>query len=196
MPTIICDSREQKWGHVRNYLERAGIRWLRSKLPVGDYGRMDNLSVIVDRKASLTEVEGNLIQQHDRFRREAVRAQENGIRLIVLVEAGPGVKSLGDVAKWENPRLARWRQLDRDHSMGKQLYISISAKPPVNGSKIAQIMHTMSEKYGIEWQFCCHQDAGQRILELLGVDANEAGGGENQGSHNDDGSGRKPWTAC
>ena len=63
MPTIICDSREQKWDHVQSYLERAGIRWLRSKLPVGDYGRMDNLSVVVDRKASLSEVEGNLSER-------------------------------------------------------------------------------------------------------------------------------------
>ena len=196
MPTIICDSREQKWDHVQSYLERAGIRWLRSKLPVGDYGRMDNLSVVVDRKANLNEVEGNLIQQHDRFRREAIRAQENGIRLIVLVEAGPLVKGLDGVARWENPRRKRWKEIDRAHSMGKQLHIQISSHPPVDGPTLAQIMHTMSEKYGIEWQFCCHQDAGKRILELLGVEVDEAGGADDQGIHPDQNAGRKPWRSA
>lgn len=196
MPTIICDSREQKWDHVRGYLERAGIRWLRSKLPVGDYGRMDNLTVVVDRKASLTEVEGNLIQQHDRFRREAVRAQENGIRLIVLVEAGPRVKSLGDVARWENPRLKRWEELDNAHSKGKKLNIPISPRPPVSGSKLAQIMHTMSEKYGIEWRFCCHQDAGREILSILGVEVDEGSGAEDQTDAADQGACRKSWRSC
>ena len=195
MPTIICDSREQKWDHVQSYLERAGIRWLRSKLPVGDYGRMDNLSVVVDRKASLSEVEGNLIQQHDRFRREAIRAQENGIRLIVLVEAGPRVKGLGDVAKWENPRLKKWEELDKAHSMGKRLNIPISPRPPVSGSKLAQIMHTMSEKYGLEWQFCSHQEAGKAILSILGVEAHEGSSANDQGGIADEGAGRKPWRA-
>ena len=196
MPTSICDSREPKWDHVQSFLERAGIRWLRSKLPVGDYGRMDNLTVVVDRKASLTEVEGNLVQQHDRFRREAIRAQENGIKLVVLVEAGPNVKSLGDVARWENPRRRRWEELDRAHSRGQKLNFPISPRPPVSGSHLAQIMHTMSEKYGLEWRFCCHQDAGKAILSILGVDVDEGSGADDQGSLADASAGRKPWRSC
>ena len=195
MTTIICDSREQKWEHVKNHLERSGIRCLRSKLPVGDYGRMDNLSVVVDRKASLTEVEGNLIQQHERFRREAVRAQENGVRLIILVEAH-GIHRLEDVAGWVNPRRVRWEKINDAHARGKMLGVKISPKPPVDGAQLAQIMRTMADKYGLEWQFCSHQDAGKRIMELLGVDANETGGGGNQagGAHADVSA--KRWRAC
>lgn len=175
MATIICDSREQKWAHVQRHLDRCGIRWLRSKLPVGDYGRMDNLSVVVDRKAGLSEVEGNLIQQHDRFRREAERAKENGIRLIVLVEeAGP--KTLDDVRFWINPRRTRWQKIDQAHAQGRMLSIQISPKPPVDGEQLEKIMRTMAEKYGIEWRFCPHQAAGEEILKLLGVDVDEGSG--------------------
>ena len=47
--TIICDSREQKWNHVRDYFDVAQVKWIRSKLPCGDYGRMDNLTTVIDR---------------------------------------------------------------------------------------------------------------------------------------------------
>lgn len=193
--TIICDSREQKWDHVLRYLERSGIRWLRSKLPVGDYGRMDNLSVVVDRKASLTEVEGNLIQQHERFRNEAKRAKENGIHLIVLVEAH-GIHSLDDVECWVNPRRTRWEKIDQAHANGRMLKIKISQKPPVDGIQLAQIMRTMAEKYGLEWRFCSHQDAGKKILELLGVDADAAGGGNDQTGDSHANVPAKRWRAC
>lgn len=193
--TIICDSREQKWDHVQRHLERSGIRWLRSKLPVGDYGRMDNLSVVVDRKASLTEVEGNLIQQHERFRREAIRAQENGIRLIILVEAH-GIHSLEDVEHWENPRRKRWEKIDQAHANGRMLSVKISPKPPVDGAQLSQIMRTMSDKYGLEWRFRSHQDAGREILKHLGVESNAAGGGSNQTGDPYADVPAKRWRAC
>lgn len=194
MATIICDSREQKWSHVQRHLDKCGIRWLRSKLPVGDYGRMDNLSVVVDRKASLSEVEGNLIQQHDRFRREAERAKENGIRLIVLVEeAGP--KTLDDVRFWINPRRTRWQKIDQAHAQGRMLSIQISPKPPVDGEQLEKIMRTMAEKYGIEWRFCPHQAAGAEILKLLGVDVDEGSGAGDQTGGIDPNAGAKRWRA-
>lgn len=193
--TIICDSREQKWDHVQSYLERSGVRWLRSKLPVGDYGRMDNLSVVVDRKASLTEVEGNLIQQHERFRREAIRAQENGIRLIILVEAH-GIHSLEDVAGWENPRRKRWEKIDQAHANGRMLSIQISPKPPVDGAQLMQIMKTMQDKYGLEWRFCSHQEAGKEILKHLGVESNAPGSGNNQTGDPHADVSAKRWRAC
>ena len=65
MATIIADSREQKWDHVREYLDCHGVLWLRSKLPVGDYARMDNMATVIDRKQNLNEVESNVIHQHD-----------------------------------------------------------------------------------------------------------------------------------
>ena len=164
--TILCDSREQRWEHVRAYLDRNGIKWLRSKLPVGDYGRMDNLSTVVDRKQSLNEVENNLIHDHERFRRECVRAQENGIHLIILIESGV-IASLEDVPGWVNPRRARWNRINAAHAEGRMLATKIPARAPVTGAQLHQIMQTMAEKYGVEWRFCIHQNAGEEICRIL-----------------------------
>jgi len=164
---IICDSREQKWDHVKAEFDRQGIPWIRSKLPVGDYARMDNMTVCVDRKQHLGEVESNLIQQHDRFRAECIKALDNGIRLIVLVEHGPSVKTLEDVAKWQNPRLKRWLRIKAAHERGMMLSIKTPARPPIAGDRLAAIMQTMADKYGVEWRFCPHQAAGREIIKIL-----------------------------
>lgn len=165
--TIIADSREQRWDHVRAYFDRNGIKWIRSKLPVGDYGRIDNLATVIDRKKNLNEVESNLIHDHERFRAECVRAKENGIRLIVLVESG-SCRVLDDVAYWQNPRWAMWNKIDRAHAEGRMLYRKIPPRAPVTGVQLYKIMQTMADKYGIEWRFCLHQNAGEEICRILG----------------------------
>ena len=164
--TIICDSREQKWSHVRDYFDVAQVKWIRSKLPCGDYGRMDNLTTVIDRKQSLNEVESNLIHDHERFRRECQLAQDNGIHLIVLVEQG-SIRELKEVYGWKNPRRAWWDKIDRAHSKGQRLNISIPSRPPTEGPALMKIMQTMADKYGVEWRFCPHQDAGKTICRIL-----------------------------
>ena len=145
---IQCDSREQRWANVRNYLDANGIKWTRSKVVVGDYIRMDNAMLSVDRKRDLQEVAQNLTQQHERFRRECVKAQDLGIRLIVLIEHGRGINNLDDVRAWVNPRLE----------------VSPYA---VTGSRLAATMETMARKYGVEWRFCQKQDTGKVIVQIL-----------------------------
>lgn len=164
--TIISDSREQKWEHVQEYFDRTGHIWLRSKLPVGDYARMDNMTTVIDRKQSLNEVESNVIHQHDRFRRECELARKHGIKLIILVEE-PSVQRLEDVAGWTNPRRLRWERLDAEHARGINLHKKISGKPPVDGKTLQAIMRTMAEKYGIEWRFCKKAQAGETICTIL-----------------------------
>lgn len=164
--TIIVDSREQKWKHVQTGFDRLGLRWIRSKLYVGDYGRVDNLSTVIDRKHDLQEVSGNLVQEHERFRRECIRARDAGIRLIVLVEES-GLESVEDVKSWVNPRRGAWERISRTHRAGKMLDIRIPTKPPVSGATLAAIMTAMSERYGVEWQFCPADHTAGRIADIL-----------------------------
>lgn len=164
--SLMVDSREKKWDHVREYLDCHGVMWLRSKLPVGDYARMDNLTTVIDRKQNLNEVESNVIHQHERFRRECQLAAEHGIHLIILVEE-PWCKTLEDVGQWVNPRRVRWQKLDRLHSQGEMLHKKISGKPPVSGTQLRAIMQTMADKYGIEWRFCPHNQTGETICAIL-----------------------------
>ena len=83
---IQIDSREKAKAIQKIIAEfdRQGIKHPVSKLMVGDYMNYDNPRLIVDRKQNLTELCSNVCQDHDRFRRELMLAQENGIQLIVL----------------------------------------------------------------------------------------------------------------
>ena len=103
---------------------------------------------MIDRKHNLGEVVGNVTQEHERFRRELLRAKEAGIQLIVLVEHSNRIKKVEDVKRWQNPRLR------------------FSPKA-MSGERLYSVMRTMSAKYGVEWMFCDKAHTGQRIVEIL-----------------------------
>ena len=75
-------------------------------------------------------------------------ARELGYRLIVLVEE-PTITTLTNVCSWYN-----WRRKKNPRA--------------VDGKTLYKIMLTMSQKYGVEWQFTKKEDCGKRIIELLG----------------------------
>lgn len=104
---IQIDTREKQRAIVKvlDEFDRQGVKHVSSKLYVGDYMSFDNPRLIIDRKQNLFEVCNNVCQQHDRFISEIKKANDIGIKLIFLVEHGGKVKSLGDVAEWNNPRL-------------------------------------------------------------------------------------------
>lgn len=172
---IQIDSREKARAikKIDAEFDRQRIQHPVSKLIVGDYMNYDNPRVIVDRKQNLTEVCGNLTQQHKRFRAEALRAQELGIRLIILVEDSPKIKSLDDVENWINPRrfqYCRKHGIPTRGDVEAEIAEFVSRggqKPPTTGKQLAKMMRTMSERYGIQWEFCDKAHTGQRIVELL-----------------------------
>lgn len=165
--TIQVDSRE-KAKAIKKILatfDDMGIRHYTSKLFVGDYMALDNPMVIVDRKQNLIEICGNVCQEHERFRAELIRAQENGIHLVILCEHGDGIETMEDVIFWSNPRSTkrvkvngRWTTIETKAMKGEVLY---------------RIMKTMTDKYGVEWQFCNKDETGKRILEILGYECED-----------------------
>ncbi len=60
MKTILIDTRQQMQNksHKRKeeYFKSQGFNTLHSKLPLGDYSLLDNMSVVVDTKDGLSEV--------------------------------------------------------------------------------------------------------------------------------------------
>lgn len=162
--TIFIDSREKARAIKKIVAEfdRQGVVYCTNKLYVGDYMSLDNPRLIIDRKQNLTEMCANICQQHERFRNELVRSQEMGIKLIILIEHGSQIKSIDDVAKWENPR--RYKRI-RDKSTGQLKTIETKA---MKGETLAKIMRTMERKYGCEFRFCDKLSTGKRIIEILG----------------------------
>lgn len=180
------------------YFDCHDIEVLRAPLPVGDYviatdkvmdvirrksarkmevKKMDFLGsydVSVDTKKDMQEIVGNICgKAHPRFRDECILAQNNGIKLYVLVENTDGIKTVQDVFKWHNPRLHRYNKIAYMHKYGKWLNVPLPKAEPTSGTILAKAMLTMQLKYGVEFVFCRPEDAGAKVLELLG--ANEDG---------------------
>jgi ribosome-associated protein len=166
-----------------------GVELIRAPLPVGDYilmndavadvitrknkrgvalKKMDFLGsyhTSVDTKKDLQEIIGNVCgEQHERFRDECILAQNNGIKLYILVENADGVKSLDDLAAWENPRrrMAKWVTTPNGERRRVRKYPNAT-----KGSTLAKAMKTMQDKYGVIFCFCSPEDAGEAVFSLL-----------------------------
>ena len=161
---IFQDTREHKGKkeHILSVFRKYGIKVIPHGLYVGDWSLVLEHYVIVDTKTlGLQEVYSNLVQDHERFRNECIKASEVGIRLIVLVEE-KGIVTLDDVPNWVNPRSIIY-QKQRDN--GK----ATAKAAPISSERLYNIMRTMSELYGVEWAFTTHERCADTILQLLGV---------------------------
>lgn len=162
---IQIDSRE-KARAIRKIIktfDEQGIKHFSSKLLVGDYMSLDNPRLIIDRKQNLQELCGNVCQQHERFKRELLKAMDAGIQLVILVEHGADIKSLEDVYFWKNPRKheVRWRIVN-----GKKEKYVVSAKA-VDGNQLYKSLCTIRDRYHVRFEFCEKKDTGTRIAEIL-----------------------------
>ena len=156
----------QKHRNVHQWAQENGVTIIRTKLLVGDYTLPTDQSVCVDTKYGLQEVYSNIVQEHERFRRELEMAMQAGVKLIVLVEEA-GINELADVGRWKNPRRERWFRIHAAHNAGKLLKVPISKVPPLASDRLMQMMETMAERYGVSWKFCGKDDTGAVIWELL-----------------------------
>lgn len=184
---IIEDTRNQQGKHdlKREYFERHGITVVRSKMYVGDYTLPTDQSVCIDTKNSIQELVSDICgKSHTRFRDELVRAQEAGIKLIVLVEndveyvnkartiKNDVVRSVNDLFRWKNPRLfimGYSNQIIGYHKNGRPKFRREQKFPnATKGATLAKAVITMQHKYGVTFDFCTPSEAGARIVELLG----------------------------
>ena len=167
--TITEDTRNKDGQHdnIRAFCEGRGIILRRSKLDTGDYVLAPRIAV--DTKQGMGEVYGNLIQDHERFRRECVRAQEDGTVLVILIENDDGLRCLEDVERWDNPRVHKYYEeyawALAAQKNGKDIKIPA---PPVDNNRLIKMMETMTERYGVRWMFCSRSETGEKVVEILG----------------------------
>lgn len=191
---LISDKAQQKGKHLikENWWRNNDIEVLYHPLPVGDYiiandkvmdvinrkaargietKKMDFLgtyTVVCDTKKDIQELIGDICgKQHARFRDEAILAQNNGIKLYILIENNDGVKETRDLFKWQNPRMHRYNKILYMHRIGKWSNIPTPKAPPTSGETLAKACLTMNLKYGVEFEFCTPNEAGRRVIDLL-----------------------------
>lgn len=103
---ILVDSREKENSHILSYFDKQGIAYKREKLDFGDYsfllpdaatGQGDIFfhdSIVIERKASLEELSGNLTQERERFEKEFLKAGNNGTKTYLMIEDAGGYSSI------------------------------------------------------------------------------------------------------
>ena len=191
---IIEDKGQQAGKHEmkHRWFDWHEVELLQAPLPVGDYvladdkvldviqrktrrnlelKKMDFLGsykIAVDTKRDMQEITGNICgKQHPRFRDECILAQNNGIKLYVLIENTDQITCLSDVVRWKNPRIARYEKIKRMHSIGKWRNVKLPKSTPTSGEILMKAMQTMQEKYGVKFLFCHPEEAGAHIIRLL-----------------------------
>ena len=207
---LISDKGQQKGKHIdkERYWKNHGIEVLYMPLPCGDYiiaddkvmdvinrkkerdipvKKMDFLgtyNVTVDTKKDIQELVGDVCgKQHARFRDECILAQNNGIKLYVLVQNvggyltrtkdiyNPTITRLEDLHKWKNPRLFEMKNSNEIigyYSSGRPKYKRVQKNPnATKGVTLMKACMTMRKKYGVEFVFCHNSEQGARVIELL-----------------------------
>lgn len=184
---LLEDSRQQLGRHdtKHSYFNKHDIEVKRTKLYVGDYTLPTNQSVCIDTKKDIQELVGDICgKQHVRFREELIRAQESGIRLIILVENeggliprtkdiyNPTIYDLKDLHKWKNPRLFIMKNKEDEvigyHRNGRPKYRLVQKYPnATKGITLQKACETMEEKYGCKFLFTTPGESGRKIIELL-----------------------------
>ena len=165
--TIWCDTRQKpkKWDWLKEEFKNRGYKIKDDKpMTYGDYCMPPNLAVLVDTKYCIQEIVGNVTQDHERFKREVVGAKEMGATLYVLIVNEENIRTIEDLKHWENPRIKQWAILrNRAIRTGKPY----RKQPPTSGKRLAEILNTMQERYGVIFDFCSKKECADRIIEIL-----------------------------
>ena len=142
------DSREKKNEHIKAYFERHCIPFKVQKLDEGDYQIDGKPNITVDRKQNMQEVYNCVVNDKSRFMKEVRRCYEKGIKLYILIEHSPQIKTLEDVPKWKNK------------------YGTISSR------EIMERLYRLHISYGVEILFCSKRQTAKKIIEILnqGID--------------------------
>lgn len=160
---LLIDTRQQDGKHRRKhdyFASVPGLTTMRTKVTVGDYMLVGG-TISVDTKRNVLELAQDIDHEHDRFRKECETARDLGIELVVLVENDDGIMTLDMLPAWENPR--------RSINQRKGL------KPPIDGRRLYKACMTMSDRYGVRFEFCTPAAAGPRVLQLLGLEVGTDG---------------------
>lgn len=167
--TIIEDSGQKVGQHenISEWCKANGVTIRRQKLNVGDYALPPKISI--DTKKGLAEIYSDIVSDHERFRNECIRAMEDGITLVFLIE-DEEITNREEARHWKNPRVTKWERewgfILRAQKAGKMMNYEVP-KPPVSSERLVGMMEAMEMKYGCRFMFCKPSETGKTIVEIL-----------------------------
>lgn len=131
-----------------DYWKRNGIEVDRShRLLVGDYMIDLNGNISIDTKQSLTELASNMFCDKERFEKECIKAKNNNIKLIFLIEEN-----------FDKDKLLKWRPKEKID--GKRFL-------NVYGWQVYNEMKRYAQLFGVKFRFCHKLATGKTVIDLL-----------------------------
>lgn len=150
---IEIDTREKPRAieKIVDYFQQHKIKYIRTKLYVGDYRQMENPLLVIDRKQNIAELAKNCTVDHKRFRAELERCKDIGAELILLVEQNEyydrgnkiRVKEISDLMLWSSPHTT------------------------IRGEQVFRVLASWVARYPLRVEFCEKRNTGKRIVEIL-----------------------------
>lgn len=147
---------ENKNQWILDYFFENNISYRYVSMPTADYSLSDNKQILVDRKSGIMEVANNCFKDHERFRKEMIRAKEKNQYLYILVE-DETIYNLKGVQYFKIPR---YKSTTKLHKKGTPI-------ANFNPETLMKVMQTQEEKYGIKYIFCKHNDIPKMIIRIL-----------------------------
>ena len=140
---ILVDTREQANQFVLKYFQENLIPYREQKLDEGDYALEGQDDIVVERKQDLLELAGNICSKdHQRFKRELLRAKEKGKKIWIVI-GSKTFRKVEDVKRWK------------------------SKYSQVKGETLMKAMKTMEERYGVSYILDKEANIGFHIYNLL-----------------------------
>lgn len=158
---ILIDSKEQRNMHITQVLSNKGIKFKVVNLDFCDYTfEFQNKDYrdlcAVERKASLTELSGNVAQGHKRFDNEFRRGMNNNCKMTLLIEDIMGrEKMIYRRAKDSNPLLTNDEKKEGTWKSG------------VIANSIIGTLKAFKERYNLDLVFCRKIESAEKIIEIF-----------------------------
>lgn len=149
--TIKMDTREKlpKKKTLLDYFKKHNIEVERIKLNVGDYCIKGKENVVIDLKRNITELATNMFCDKERFEKECIRAKQNDILLIFLIEEN-----------FDKEKLLKWRA--KEQIDGKRFL-------NVYGWQVYNEMKRYAQLFNVKFRFCHKLSTGRKVIELLDI---------------------------
>jgi len=150
---ILIDTREKvgQITHIVEYFERHNIAHDRTKLYIGDYQRVDDGLILIDRKKNIAELAINITADNGaRFKSELRRLDAVNGKMYILIEEK--IDNLEDVKNWVS-------KCKKDGTPYTKL----------TGATLYKYLVSYQFKHNIKFIFCHKSSTGKIISKLLGV---------------------------
>lgn len=154
---VLIDTREQKNAHITVALDKLGIRHESHKLDFGDYSfsidsKDFSCSCVIERKATIDEVYGNVTTDRERIEKELETISKNANQCTFLIENCDNWNSLKG---YEIPTVKADKQGRKVKNIGATVYSTLQAWKCQN-------------RYGFEVEFISDNAmSAAKILEIF-----------------------------